>query len=245
MRASSESTSYDGSRGTLAGNHLDLAQLNDVQVRLGMLNSAGEQKQVDPLIITDMMSLSQKGAVSDLVLVSGDADLIVGVQFAQEFGVRVHLRTIAPTRGNTSADLRHAVDTQAEWVGADLSAFLRYTPKEILTQVAAPTTRADDKRVASMAAPRSAPVAPSIEVARGSDHATIVSTVLETLTPQELNEVATGQPGRVPGSLNHRLLGIARSTNAGAMLGEPEKRALRKLMYEAAMQRFAAERGGG
>ena len=110
--------------------------------------------------------------------------------------------------------------------------------KEILTQATAPTTRADDKRVASMAAPRSTPVAPSLEVARGSDHATIVSTVLETLTPQELNEVATGQPGRVPGSLNHRLLGIARSTNAGAMLGEPEKRALRKLMYEAAMQRF-------
>lgn len=189
--------------------------MNDLKVRLGTLNSAGEQKQVDPLIITEMMSLSQKGAVSDLVLVSGDADLIVGVQFAQDFGVRVHLRTVAPTRGNTSADLRHAVDTQAEWAGADLSAFLRCAPKDAPTNEAGPTARADDL-------------------------ATIVASILETLTPQELNDIATGPPGRVPGMIDHRLLRVARSANAGAMLGEPEKRALRKLVHEAAMKRLAS-----
>ena len=64
------------------------------------MNSVGEQKGVDSLIVTDMINLARNRAISDAVFVSGDEDLRVGVQQAQEFGVRVHLVGIKPSRGS-------------------------------------------------------------------------------------------------------------------------------------------------
>jgi uncharacterized LabA/DUF88 family protein len=85
-----------------------LAHLDNVKVRLGFVNSVGEQKGVDSLIVTDMIALARNRAVSDAVLVSGDEDLRVGVQQAQEFGVRVHLVGIKPSGGNQSLFLRRS-----------------------------------------------------------------------------------------------------------------------------------------
>ena len=51
------------------------------------MNSSGPAKGVDSLIVTDMITLARNGAMSDAVLLSGDEDLRVGVQQAQEFGV--------------------------------------------------------------------------------------------------------------------------------------------------------------
>jgi uncharacterized LabA/DUF88 family protein len=81
---------YDGTSTGPTAQHLTLAHLQDVKVRLGFVNSVGEQKGVDSLIVTDMITLARNRAISDAVLVSGDEDLRVGVQQAQEFGVRVH-----------------------------------------------------------------------------------------------------------------------------------------------------------
>jgi uncharacterized LabA/DUF88 family protein len=132
---------YDGTSTGPTAQHLTLAHLDDVKVRLGFVNSVGEQKGVDSLIVTDMIALARNGAVSDAVLVSGDEDLRVGVQQAQEFGVRVHLVGIKPSGGNQSQFLLREADTTHEWGEAEVSAFLGCKPAPTPTPVpvAAPT----------------------------------------------------------------------------------------------------------
>ena len=52
-----------------------LARLTDVKVRLGLVNSYGQQKGVDSLIVTDMLTLARNRAMAHCVLLSGDEDL--------------------------------------------------------------------------------------------------------------------------------------------------------------------------
>ena len=120
---------YDGTSTGPTAQHLTLAHLQDVKVRLGFVNSVGEQKGVDSLIVTDMITLARNRAISDAVLVSGDEDLRVGVQQAHEFGVRVHLIGIKPSRGSQSLFLLQEADTTHEWSTTGISVFLRCQPR--------------------------------------------------------------------------------------------------------------------
>jgi hypothetical protein len=63
---------YDGTSTGPTAQHLTLAHLDNVKVRLGFVNSVGEQKGVDSLIVTDMITLARNRAICDAVLVSGD-----------------------------------------------------------------------------------------------------------------------------------------------------------------------------
>lgn len=132
---------YDGTSTGPTAQHLTLAHLNDVKVRLGFVNSVGEQKGVDSLIVTDMIALARNRAMSDAVLVSGDEDIRVGVQQAQEFGVRVHLVGIKPSRGSQSLFLLQEADRTYEWSDAEVSRFLSCKPKIIapVGSIAVPT----------------------------------------------------------------------------------------------------------
>lgn len=102
-----------------------MARLDDVKVRLGFMNSVGQQKGVDSLIITDMIALARNGAMAECVLLSGDGDLRVGVQQAQELGVRVHLLGVKSQRGTQSMFLYQEADTTHEWDKSVLSEFMR------------------------------------------------------------------------------------------------------------------------
>ena len=86
-----------------------------MKVRLGFINSAGQQKGVDSLIVTDLIGLARQKAICDALLISGDEDVRIGVQIAQNYGVRVHLLGIAPSRANQSIQLVHEADTSQEW----------------------------------------------------------------------------------------------------------------------------------
>ena len=119
---------YDGTSQGPTPQHITLANQADVKVRLGFVNLRGEQKGVDSLVVTDMLTLAQKGAMSECVLLSGDEDLRVGVQQAQEYGVRVHLLGIKPARGSQSLFLRQEADSTHEWDAADLREFLDCRP---------------------------------------------------------------------------------------------------------------------
>ena len=44
-----------------------LAETNDVKLRLGIINSYGQQKGVDSLIVTDMVELARNHAITDAV----------------------------------------------------------------------------------------------------------------------------------------------------------------------------------
>lgn len=119
---------YDGTSTGPTAQHNALAYLHDLKVRLGFVNSVGEQKGVDSLIVTDIIALARNGAMADAVLLSGDEDLRVGVQQAQELGVRVHLLGIRPSRGSQSVFLLQEADTTHEWGPQDLSDFLSCRP---------------------------------------------------------------------------------------------------------------------
>ena len=103
-----------GGRGTTS-EHARLAHCDNVKLRLGFLNSEGQQKGVDSLIVTDLVELARSRSLSDAVLVSGDEDVRIGVQLAQSFGVRVHLLGVKPSRGTQSLQLLQEADTCAEW----------------------------------------------------------------------------------------------------------------------------------
>lgn len=130
---------YDGTSIGPTAQHITLAHLPAVKVRLGFVNRAGEQKGVDSLIITDMISLARNRGMTDAVLLSGDEDLRVGVQQAQEFGVRVHLLGIKPSRGSQSIFLLQEADSCHEWAEEDVKLFLAHAPKD--AELKAPPVR--------------------------------------------------------------------------------------------------------
>lgn len=81
---------YDGAaRGVPSTEQLDVAALPFVKMRLGRINSAGQQKGVDTLMVRDLMVLSQERSIQRAVVLSGDEDLREGIEYAQDRGVRV------------------------------------------------------------------------------------------------------------------------------------------------------------
>ncbi|MDZ4235902.1 MAG: NYN domain-containing protein, partial [Dietzia sp.] len=89
-----------------------LRVIEGVQLRAGQLIEWGErrtQKAVDTLLVADMIQAAYKGQCSDMVLVTGDADMIPGVRVAVDAGVRMHL--VGFGWDSISSALRHACDT--------------------------------------------------------------------------------------------------------------------------------------
>ena len=71
---------YDGTSQGPTTQHITLAGQTDFKVRLGFVNSQGQQKGVDSLIVTDMITLARNRAMAECVLLSGDEDLRVGIR---------------------------------------------------------------------------------------------------------------------------------------------------------------------
>ena len=122
---------YDGTAQGPTPQHITLAEQAGVKVRLGFVNSVGQQKGVDSLIVTDMITLARNQAMAECVLLSGDEDLRVGVHLAQEYGVRVHLLGIKPARGSQSLFLLQEADATYEWEASDLEQFLKRRPRKV------------------------------------------------------------------------------------------------------------------
>lgn len=116
---------YDGIvSGRLSIDQSALANTDDIKLRLGQINSAGQQKGVDSLIVTDLIELARNRAISDALLVSGDEDVRIGVQIAQSFGVRVHLLGIEAGKNSQSTLLVQESDTTSLWTKAEVDKFL-------------------------------------------------------------------------------------------------------------------------
>ncbi|ACU74599.1 protein of unknown function DUF88 [Catenulispora acidiphila DSM 44928] len=90
-----------------------LRVLDGLKLRLGKLvrrdDGKFEQKGVDTFLHADLTGLARKRAVADVVLVSGDEDLLHAVEEAQEYGTRIHLWGAASDY-NQSLELIAAVD---------------------------------------------------------------------------------------------------------------------------------------
>ncbi|GEP03939.1 NYN domain-containing protein [Methylobacterium oxalidis] len=190
-----------------------LADANDIKVRLGQLNSAGEQKGVDALIITDLAELARNHAITDAVLLSGDEDVRVGVVLAQQFGVRVHLVGIHPARSNQSRSLMQEADTTTAWDAATVSAFLAYSP---------PLTPA----AASAASSHS-----------GLD--ALIEPIIASLEMAELSALKAlfASSGQVPADHDRALLRVGRSHYGQATLTNPERSTLRSTFVRLVLAR--------
>ena len=202
---------YDGTSTGPTAQHLTLAHLQDVKVRLGFVNRVGEQKGVDSLIVTDMIALARNRAISDAVLVSGDEDLRVGVQQAQEFGVRVHLIGIKPSRGSQSLFLLQEADTTHEWSTDVVSKFLKCQDNAGVEAVA---------DVAPIELDVATPQAPLNTVA------VQVAARLQQTEIQALTE-AIERAGQIPRDIDKQMLGGARAA-IGRDLNSAEKKDVRE-----------------
>lgn len=117
---------YDGlpRGGAMSRDQRVIAESDDVKCRFGTINSQGEQKGVDALVIADLIELSRSHAISDALVLSGDEDLRAGIVLAQTAGVRAHLLSLGPPADSVSPDLQAEVDTRAAWDVADVSRWL-------------------------------------------------------------------------------------------------------------------------
>ena len=103
-----------------------IGQSSNTKLRLGLVNSSGQQKGVDSLIVTDLIELARNQAISDALILSGDEDIKIGVQVAQTFGVRVHLLGIKPAKGSQSQSLMVEADTCHEWDETTVSQWMQF-----------------------------------------------------------------------------------------------------------------------
>ncbi len=120
---------YDATyQGRITPDQIRVADTPDVKLRLGQINTAGEQKGVDTLITSDLTDMARTGAISDAVLMTGDEDIRIGMFQTQQLGVRVHLIGVQPIASNQSRTLSQEADTVTEWDESLLRSMLRYTP---------------------------------------------------------------------------------------------------------------------
>ena len=194
-----------------------LANTDNVKVRLGTV-TAGQQKGVDSLIVTDLIELARNQAISDAVLLSGDEDLRIGVQIAQSFGVRVHLIGIEPSRGNQSRLLRQEADTTGEWSKGEVEEILSLKPGMWAIPGASQTPLA--------------PCESEESYSEALDHIaySIVNSISET-TMSETKEALSQTPFSIPHDYDRRLLSMGR-IRMGRDLDDSEKLRIRNKFRE-------------
>lgn len=193
--------------------HQALEQLDDIKLRLGTRNSTGAQKAVDGLIIADMISLAQSKAITDAMLISGDADLIPGVIAAQNLGIRVHLLSMGPVTA-TSPYLRCEVDLKEHWNNNNVKGFIKPV-KATAASAAKPNITNNNETITPAKAVANKPTL-TLKDAAQKTHAEIDPVVLKTATPE----------GALPKEIDKKLL-LEAKTNLGRPLTEAEKRQAR------------------
>jgi hypothetical protein len=206
---------YDGLIGYgQTAEQASLALSDDVKLRLGRVNEAGEQKEVDSLIVTDLIELARLKSIDEAILISGDADLRIGVQIAQSYGVRVHLVGVGSARGNQSPQLRQEADTTSEWAMTDVRRCIRVEAGLTVAQPLSDAPPSRDDSSASLAATVEAyGAALSVERTRGV-----------------LDYWQSGQRG-FPRDVDGGLLNACK-TALGRELDSDERRTARRLLSE-------------
>ena len=184
---------YDGaSRKTgPTAEHGRLAHCDNIKVRLGFINSQGQQKGVDSLIVTDLVELARNRAVGDVVLVSGDEDVRIGVQLAQNFGVRVHLVGIKPCGGNQSVELRQEADTCTELDLTVLKMIISMRPVAAATLAVSKKPAAAPKPASTSHA--TVPIATNAPTGVVNTPATVATNSLEDVVDGALSEMTPAE----------------------------------------------------
>ncbi|MFI6446973.1 NYN domain-containing protein [Kitasatospora sp. NPDC050543] len=160
--------------------HRRLRVLPRVTVRLGALTRAEGrwvQKGVDAAMHAELSELARNRACADVVLVTGDGDLLPGMMSAKEHGVVVHLWALQAADGdfNQSEDLvgeadeRRVLDREwiERWVGPREAPTAFSTPgprPEIAKILSAPPAAVRPAAAAAPPPPRPQPAAAALKV---------------------------------------------------------------------------------
>jgi uncharacterized LabA/DUF88 family protein len=203
-----------------------IAHRADVKLRLGFVNSQGEQKGVDSLTVTDLIDLARNRAMSDALVMSGDEDVRVGVQVAQSYGVSVHLLGIVPARGSQSKQLLQETDTTAEWDRAIVESFLRVI--DLPTALDGEPQHGSDVSELSYGA---------LDNAAMGDMEVCARRYVGLLSAEQRAELTLhfAGNGSIPGPYDRNLLSLA-GKMLTRWLDETEKRALRARVIELVRQ---------
>jgi uncharacterized LabA/DUF88 family protein len=232
---------YDGaSRKTgPTAEHGRLAHCDNIKVRLGFINSAGQQKGVDSLIVTDLVELARNRAVGDVVLVSGDEDVRIGVQLAQSFGVRVHLVGIKPSAGNQSVELRQEADTTTELDLIVLKKIISMRSIAAATLTATKKPAAAAPKPAASPAPATTPITPNAII---NPSAPVPTTSLEDVVDAALSEMTAPEikgtvaymaanSNNVPNEIDGKVLARCRAKQ-GQYLDDDARKKVRKYLRQ-------------
>jgi hypothetical protein len=187
-----------------------LSQQPNIKLRLGLINSFGQQKGVDSLIVTDLIDLARNAAISDALIVAGDEDLRVGVQVAQTYGVRVHLLGIEPSRGTQSPHLLQEVDSHIEWSRSVVETVISCTK---------PVVKVPSRPMLDQ---------PSLQIGTDVDFLAMIGTVMVRFDTEQITSIKAhlDSTGSLPREVDAPLLAQARHT-LGADLNTEQKRQLR------------------
>lgn len=204
---------YDGAKSGPTVEQIALADMNDVKVRLGTINSAGQQKGVDSLLVTDLIDLARNQAISDALVVTGDGDLRIAVQVAQTYGVRVHLVGLEPCSGSQSRLLRQEADTTHEISKSEIAKFLSL-PVIAAIPPASPIPTGGALGVKH-----------TFAAGKGQTIAALISQI--PTGTQSILDAAIGSSDIIPSQYDRRLLGACRGAIGRDLTGD-ERRELRK-----------------
>ena len=150
--------------------HRRLRVMPRVTVRLGALTRAEGrmvQKGVDAAMHAELSELARNRACADVVLVTGDGDLLPGMTAAKDYGVAVHLWAVQAADGdfNQSEDLVAEADERRvldrEWITRSV------TLREVAPYCAPADPRPDFAKILSAPQPGTAPVLPEELVTAG------------------------------------------------------------------------------
>jgi hypothetical protein len=188
----------------------------------------------------DLVELARNRAVGDVMLVSGDEDVRIGVQLAQSFGVRsTYLVGIKPSAGNQSVELRQEADTCTELDLAVLKKIISMRPMAAATLAVNKMPVAAAPKSAPSPAPATVPIAPGAIVNPSATVPTnsweeVVNATLSEMTPAEIKGtvayMATNS-NNVPNELDGKVLARCKS-KLGQYLDDESRKKVRKYLRQ-------------
>ncbi|MER6308403.1 NYN domain-containing protein [Streptomyces sp. NPDC001739] len=237
--------------------HRRLRVMSRVTVRLGALTRSDgrwAQKGVDAAMHAELTELARNRACSDIVLVTGDGDLLPGLMSAKEHGVAVHLWAVQAADGdyNQSEDLVAEADERRvldrTWITRAVRAKELGGPSapppaprpEIAAILSAPLPESAVAAAAAAAASSSGP-----DQADGSHPRTSANGVARPAAGADGDQPAAGESGgngsrAVPTPKD--LAGLGRDRVAGQSAGQPAAAAGATLRWSS--DKGWVERGG-
>jgi DNA-binding MarR family transcriptional regulator len=232
----------------LSQDQSSLAMLPGVKLRLGALNSAGEQKGVDSLIVTDLIDLARNRAIADAVVVTGDEDLRIAVQVAQSFGVRVHILAAGDPANNVSTALQMEADSVAILDAAWFANHLELLPVPSASSVTetqfSPRVRflrnRPLRREFAIEQPQVSAVSAGMAVVNelGAAADRVIKEILKTTPPEKLEQLVQdlATSNNIPHEYDGALIRKVSYALSGRFLSTAENRQIRELFIRAVKQ---------